>query len=436
MLRKTTACRIMTLHRRQIPILEILLIAFLFLPDVVQSFTSRKVTWSVTELLINFHGGFVRRGLVGQIILPICTSTGLSPFIVIGTLFLITTIVVVAAMLWLLQPYRQRFSVLTILLLFSPALLMFPVHEYAAYARKEVFVVIGLLVHAIAARRFADGDISVGGMRRFYLLGLLPMLTLFTFIHEVQLFFLPAHAGMMFLGAWQRRVNFLWLFLIFLPPAAVAMLMLRYPGNADMIPGIVESLKPIITIQPGREGAIEGLGWPLAHFTDLASRTRNDPSTMMLYTIAWFLAVAVPTALLGRVAIRYAPPDDKPLMRRIIVFVLLICIAPLPLYILGADFGRWIYLTAFSMVTLLLSLPVHLPAPEPDEIAPPRSWPRVLAIVLAGVYICGWTLPHYGTAPPVLKSGMARSIWRTTMMLAGKDPYELQRERRESTMAQ
>ena len=116
--------------------------------------------------------------------------------------------------------------------------------------------------------------------------------------------------------------------------------------------------------------------------------------------------------------------------------MLLICVAPLPLYILGADFGRWIYLTAFSMVTLLLSLPIKLPPPEPSESTRRLSLSGVLAILLTGVYICGWTLPHYGTEPPVLKSGMARSIWRTTMVLAGKDPYELQRERRESAMAQ
>jgi len=233
----------MAFARRHLLALQALLISFLLLPNIFRSFNSTKVTWSVTELLINFQAGFVRRGLLGELLHGLCVHTGLSVFTVIGLLFLAATAFIVWAMTRLLQPYASRYPALTALLLFSPGLLMFPINEYAAYARKEVFIVIGLLIHALMARRFARGEVSITQMRRFYLLALLPLLTLFTFIHEVQLFFLPAHAGMMFLAAWQRRVNLQWLFLIYLVPAAAAMVLIRYPGNAVMIPGIVDSVR-------------------------------------------------------------------------------------------------------------------------------------------------------------------------------------------------
>jgi hypothetical protein len=418
----------MAFARRHLLALQAALISFLLLPDIFRSFSSTKVTWSVTELLINFQAGFVRRGLLGELLRWVCVHTGLSMFTVISLLFLAATVFIVWAMTRLLQPYAQRYPVLTALLLFSPGLLMFPINEYAAYARKEVFIVIGLLVHALMARRFAAGELSDQQIRRFYLLALLPMLTLFTFIHEVQLFFLPAHAGMMFLAAWQRRVNLQWLFLIYLVPAAAALAMLRFPGNAGMVPGIVDSLRPMVHIEPGREGAIEALGWPMSHFTGLAAATRHDPRSITLYSFAWILAVIVPLLALGPVAIRHAPPDDRPLTRRIGVFMLLICLAPVPLYILGADFGRWIYLTAFSVVSLLLSLPIHVPPPaEPSE----RRLAGFVMLVLCGIYIGGWTLPHYGTNPPVVKSGLARSVWRSSMLVMGKNPVTAEQQRHE-----
>ena len=394
-----------------------LLLALLFLPVVLRSFTSNRLTWAVTEMLINFRGGFVRRGLLGELILLTGTSTGLSPFLLIGTLFLITTTAIVCAMLWLLRPYIQRFPVVTALVLFSPALLMFPVNEYAAYARKESFVLIGLLLHAIVARRFSSGELSVKQMKRFYLLVLMPLLLLCMFIHEVQLFYLPAHVGMMFLAARHRQVEVRWLLLIFVMPVMTAMVLARFHGNAEMVPLIIESVRPLLTIPPDQAGAIDTLGWSVDRFREVAKVIWMDGSTMVLYGAAWVLSVIVPAAVLGSVVVRHASRPDPALTRWLIVFIGLTCAAPFPLYLLGADFGRWIHLTAFSVVCLLLSIPVA-PTQPADRDPRCRFWSGGWAVLLCGIYIFGWELPHFGNEPQVLNSGLAGSLLRSSKLIA------------------
>ncbi len=46
--------------------------------------------WGFTEFLINFEGGFVRRGLLGEILLWITTHTGIHPHIIITAICLLS----------------------------------------------------------------------------------------------------------------------------------------------------------------------------------------------------------------------------------------------------------------------------------------------------------------------------------------------------------
>ena len=68
-----------------------------------------------TELLISYEGGFVRRGLLGEIIYRICLDTGADPIILIRTL---CTAAYLFVALYLVVKFRQKG--LTLLLLATP----------------------------------------------------------------------------------------------------------------------------------------------------------------------------------------------------------------------------------------------------------------------------------------------------------------------------
>jgi hypothetical protein len=396
---------------------SLLLIAVLLLPVVYRSFITDRITWAVSDALINYQAGFVRRGLLGELIYQLATATGISPLRLIAGFFFVTTVLTVTGFVLLLRPYFRRFPLATALVLFSPALLMFPIHDYWSYARKESFVVIGLLLHALVARRFSAGGISAGGMTRFYLLVLLPYLTLCMFIHEVQLFFLAAHLGILFLAARQRHLPYVRLLLILAVPVAVALVLMMFPGDGSMITPIIHSWRPMVEIPEDQKyNAIQALGWDLQSYLNLSAAIASDPKSLALYLLAAVLGVVVPVAVMVPLVTRTALHPDPSLRRRLIVFTVLIVLSTIPLFILGADYGRWIHLMAFSAVCLVLSIPL-------SGDTPPRRVPAWVALPLCAVLIFGWELPHFasvGKTPEVIKSGMAGSLFRSAKFLTGQ----------------
>ena len=50
----------------------------IFFRDIYHGYS--KQSWNITEFLINYEGGFVRRGLLGQIILNIYHYAGIYPY--------------------------------------------------------------------------------------------------------------------------------------------------------------------------------------------------------------------------------------------------------------------------------------------------------------------------------------------------------------------
>jgi hypothetical protein len=89
--------------------------------------------WS--EMLINYSGGFVRRGLLVEI--------AYRPDWLIPARELITTLILAAYVFvgaWLVSiAIRAGYLVATLFLL-SPATLLFPVYDFAAFGRKDVFI--------------------------------------------------------------------------------------------------------------------------------------------------------------------------------------------------------------------------------------------------------------------------------------------------------
>ena len=94
--------------------------------------------WSVSEWLINYQGGFTRRGLGGEIniFLAKLFSISLRDAILFFQIFTHTTYLI------LLFIYLKdlKFEILQIFALFSPIFLLYPIAELEALGRKEIFI--------------------------------------------------------------------------------------------------------------------------------------------------------------------------------------------------------------------------------------------------------------------------------------------------------
>ena len=93
---------------------------------------------SISEWLINYQGGFTRRGLVGEILVQINYFLN---FEIRNLVFIFEIILLFTYYFYIINFFKKvNFSPLLILIIFSPLGFLFPVTETEAIARKEVLL--------------------------------------------------------------------------------------------------------------------------------------------------------------------------------------------------------------------------------------------------------------------------------------------------------
>ena len=100
---------------------------------------------TISEWLINYEGGFTKRGLIGQISIYFSNlfSTNLRDIILSFQIILVGTYFVLLFKFLKNLYYNKIF----ILALFSPIFVLYPVAEIEVLARKEVFIFIYFLLY-------------------------------------------------------------------------------------------------------------------------------------------------------------------------------------------------------------------------------------------------------------------------------------------------
>ena len=100
---------------------------------------------SLSDWLINYSGGFVRRGLVGQIVLEFAYffSIKLRDAIVIFQIISFVTYYVLVFFL-LRRTITNRLLILSV---FSPIFILFPIAEIEALGRKEIFILLIVILY-------------------------------------------------------------------------------------------------------------------------------------------------------------------------------------------------------------------------------------------------------------------------------------------------
>ena len=134
------------------------------------------IKYTYTEWLINYEGGFIRRGLLGQIVYE------LSSFFKINIVNLILLFQVIAYLsyylIFLYLFTKIKINFFWIIFIFSSISFLYPLGELESLGRKEIFVLLFFLIFSI---------IKFSNIRALFL-------TFFTFfgisnlIHEITFF--------------------------------------------------------------------------------------------------------------------------------------------------------------------------------------------------------------------------------------------------------
>ena len=379
------------------------LIVILYIPVILESFKEPLHSYSFSELHINYLGGFIRRGFLGEL--------GRLFFPTINNLYFFSLIFGILYFVHIFIFYKllkkfENFSVIIIFLSLSPSLLLFPLTHPENYMRKDIFFIIAILSHSLYLFKNEANKISISDYGKFQKIYLIPFLFLNILIHEAQIFFISVH---ILLSYFFININFTEFFktkyfkiyLILIIPFIFVILNPGNPAQIEQIKNYAISL-PYLS-DPGPFDALYGninlqLGLILKSF--------------YYYTYKGFVSLlSVFILSIVSIILLFHYLIDKKIISiksSLNIFYFIFFVPCLFIFVAGSDFGRWFNILGFHFLSFYFLLDIKKKKKFSFNL---RTW----IIIWIGLfsYIFLWTLP-VGCCfwePEIFKSSLFNQIY-------------------------
>lgn len=363
-------------------------------------------SYQMTEWLINYAGGFVRRGLPGVLIGWVSDISGVQAnYLVI----LISLVCYLSLTLWLLRRATRVFPAALIL---SCIVMGFPAYQ-DSIIRKDC---LGLLLLLGCLQVDAS---KLPRILTMILVNLLAGLAILS--HESFVFY--AIPAFILLGKRDHQPHSLPTVLrrslILLPAAGVFLLTVVHHGTPEIAQQVHESWMPLwqsidagnVPIE-GPAASIKALGWTTSQGLSLSLYMF---STGFYQPTAWLMVYAISFGLIVLFTGHFRSTTLSSSLEaktRIISLLLFQLLFISPLFILGVDYGRWLF---FWVVSSMMLLTMNRQAPDwlesfvacqlnrplmrrQFEQIPIKEW----YLLLFGVPVC-WNLHAFIVASPLMR---------------------------------
>ena len=162
--------------------------------------------WAFWELFVNYEGGFIKRGLLGEIFINLNKTFNIKPFFFFSPLFVFLHISQAIILYNLIYPYKN-FKILVVLIVFSPALLLFNFYDINTYFTKDNFTKLAILIHALFIVKKVHNQNSIINYNKFLNFFIIPLLFFNILNHEQQIFFVSVHLLLTLLVNYNYGVN-------------------------------------------------------------------------------------------------------------------------------------------------------------------------------------------------------------------------------------
>lgn len=359
--------------------------------------------WTVPDWLISYEGGFVRRGLFGQVAYTLGDVVGVRPqYIALGA-YLAAFVAFTALMFDLFRRAADPRPLLA--LAFAPFMFLFEFGSGPAVFRKDT---LDLLLVAALALAYARANGKRINLAPEIGLAVLPLLVL---THEM--FFLYSPYILLFAALEQpSRERWIRIGALWLVSAAAFLASVMFRGDPAMVAKLCQGLAehsgaPQVLSVCLVEGPMQSLGqtpadgWQLLHREYGAEMAASLP--LAVFLLAFAFAPVAPAIWGMRV--------HRPMQFWMLVgLTLLAGLATLPLFAVAVDWGRFIRLHAVSVGLIVTAIVVRGQregwaqlSPRGAEILASGSY---MAFVI-GYAVC-WRLNHLGD---LVGSGVAGVIF-------------------------
>lgn len=317
-----------------------------------------KESWQITEWLINYEGGFVRRGLSGETIMKLYTHFGISPYYLIVYFCLICYIALIAFFVYSFIKKEYPLFILPLVFFLGEPVL----NNY--WVRKDVYLMLVLILILYCLRKRS-------------VLSLIFINLLFTasiLMHEA-IGFIGLPIVLLILMNKEKAIrsnhSFLQLFISaaskLIPSIAALFICLYYKGTPPIALGIWNSWVPIqFPTQSDNiyaiPGSIEGLSWTLQQGLTYSRAVFTNFADDIYAPIVWiftFLLIYYFLTNINKLNVRISKLNQYQKFNKLnisntLIFQFLIII---PLFILGWDYGRWAFLWVTSSFAIFIIVP-------------------------------------------------------------------------------
>ncbi|MDR2892124.1 MAG: hypothetical protein LBV80_03420 [Deltaproteobacteria bacterium] len=293
------------------------------------------------ELLINYEGGFLRRGLLGELFYlvdPLIPTKYFAPFFMMS-------LYVLFAVLFIRLLIKTQIEPAWYFILLSPLLLLFPFVHIENFCRKDIVIQLAFLLMMMLCWRRLKGYASslLILSLAFAVLHIIATLT-----HEMAIFYLPLPALM--LGAVFHREGkiLLWFVFVSILGLSCLLLSLKFSGTIEMQQAIRESWSERY---PGAElgGGLRYIGIGMSDVFNRTLQYLQHPISIFSITggfllalfPVWLLSIAMRPTFAARQVLNTPP-------LQILYYPALL--TPFILFVLVYDYGRFISVTFIEFI--------------------------------------------------------------------------------------
>ena len=120
----------------------ILFLIFILISFSLYDYEKNLTNYIFTENLINYEGGFIRRGFLGSIALFFFQIFKINPKLFFVTIYYSLYLFLILIFSYLINSSKKENFDLSLLIILSPATLLFIVFDNGALFRKEIFFIL------------------------------------------------------------------------------------------------------------------------------------------------------------------------------------------------------------------------------------------------------------------------------------------------------
>lgn len=289
-------------------------------------------SWQITEWLISYDGGFVRRGIGGEIVKILSSTFELSPPLIIIILSVISWLALVFFIFQLSRDLIPSYLIL------SPVFLGMPIYADFLH-RKDVLGLLLLAISLLVIRGWS-------GIGKYVAVNFLLLFGLLN--HESIVFY---GFPIVILAEIFSNKNFDWKRNIspYFPLLLLVLIVMIYKGTDETTIQIssfwnlfLEKNYAEFCCLAERPAAIDAIGWTTWSGLSLSLGLLNDFANNFIYVpAAWILTIFI-CLQFGNWSL------NRTIGRRFIAIFLIQLFFVSPLFLLGWDFGRWIFFITVS----------------------------------------------------------------------------------------